>query len=64
MMGSQTSGQDKLFYAFNLEDYIPSNHLLRGIDPYLNLSYLIGHLRNFYSHTAAHQLIVSSWCAY
>jgi len=31
MMGHQTGGQDQLFYAFNLEDHIPSNHLLRGV---------------------------------
>ena len=31
MMGSQASAQAQLFYSFNLEDHIPSNHLLRGI---------------------------------
>ncbi len=28
MMGRQ----EKLFYSFNLEDHVPQNHLLRGID--------------------------------
>mgnify|MGYP003733602213 CR=1 FL=1 len=51
MMGQQTGGQDKLFYSFNLEEHIPSNHLLRGIDRYLNLDDLRAHLREFYSHT-------------
>ena len=51
MMGRQTGGQDKLFYSFNLEDHIPSNHLLRGIDQLLDLSELRRHLSEFYSHT-------------
>jgi len=51
MMGRQTGGQDKLFYAFNLEDHIPSNHLLRGINRFLDLSDLRHHLSEFYSHT-------------
>lgn len=51
MMGRQTGGQDKLFYAFNLEDHIPSNHLLRGINRFLDLSDLRRHLSEFYSHT-------------
>jgi len=51
MMGQQTTGQDKLFYAFNLEDHIPATHLLRGINRFLDLSDLRGHLREFYSHT-------------
>lgn len=51
MMGRQTGGQDKLFYAFNLEDHIPSSHLLRGIDQFLDLSELRHHLSEFYSHT-------------
>lgn len=51
MMGRQTGGQDKLFYAFNLEDHIPSDHLLRGINRFLDLSDLRRHLSEFYSHT-------------
>jgi transposase len=51
MMGHQTGGQEQLFYAFNLEDHIPSNHLLRGINRFLDLSDLRGHLSEFYSHT-------------
>ncbi len=30
MMGSQGAGQAPLFYAFNPEDHIPADHLLRG----------------------------------
>jgi transposase len=51
MMGSQTSGQKRLFYSFNLEDHVPSNHLLRGIDRFLDLDSLREHLAPFYSHT-------------
>ena len=32
MMGQLSSGQERLFYSFNLEDHIPANHLLRSID--------------------------------
>src|SRR5215469_11368595 len=51
MMGQQCGGQDRLFYSFNLESHIPSNHLLRGIDRFLDLSGLREHLDPFYSHT-------------
>ena len=33
MMGRQTSDQRQLFYLFNLEERIPSGHLLRRINP-------------------------------
>jgi transposase len=33
MMGRQTSDQNQLFYLFNLEGRIPSDHLLRRINP-------------------------------
>ncbi len=51
MMGHQTGCQDKLFYSFNLEAYVPQRHLLRGIDHFLDLSDLRQHLSEFYSHT-------------
>jgi transposase len=51
MMGQQTGGQEKLFYAFNLEQVVPAKHLLRGIDRCLDLSDLRQHLSDFYSHT-------------
>ena len=38
MMGQLSSGQERLFYSFNLEDHIPANHLLRRIDRCLDLS--------------------------
>jgi len=51
MMGCQTRGQERLFYSFNLEDHVPQNHLLRGIDRFLDLSELRQHLADYYSHT-------------
>lgn len=51
MMGCQTGGQDRLFYSFNLDEHIPQNHLLRGIERCLDLSELRQHLANYYSHT-------------
>ena len=51
MMGFQGNSQERLFYAFNLEDHVPQTHLLRGIDRYLDLSSLRQHLSEFYSHT-------------
>ena len=51
MMGFQTDSQERLFYSFNLEDHVPKNHLLRGINQYLDLGDLRQHLSEFYSHT-------------
>lgn len=49
MMGQLSSGQDRLFYSFNLEGHIPKNHLLRSIDQCLDLSDLRHYLADFYS---------------
>jgi len=51
MMGQHAGGQDRLFYSFNLEDHVPQNHLLRGIDRFLDLSELRKRLADYYSHT-------------
>ena len=37
MMGSNDKPQDELFYAFNLEDVVSQDHLLRDIDRVLDL---------------------------
>jgi transposase len=50
MMGNQ-GGAQQLFYSFSLEDHVPKDHLLRGIDRFLDLSELRGQLTPFYSHT-------------
>lgn len=51
MMGQHRGNQDRLFYSFNLDEHVPSNHLLRGIDRFLDLGDLRQHLTPFYSHT-------------
>ena len=38
MMGQQAGGQDQLFYSFNVEAHVPADHLLRGVDRFLDLS--------------------------
>ncbi|MCO2161307.1 transposase, partial [Pseudomonas aeruginosa] len=49
MMGQLPGGQQRLFYSFNLEDHVPAQHLLRGIDQCLDLSDLRTYLADFYS---------------
>jgi transposase len=51
MMGQQAGNQERLFYSFNLEEHVPADHLLRGIDRFLDLSALRQRLAPFYSHT-------------
>jgi len=51
MMGRQRNDQRQLFYAFDLETVVPTDHLLRGIDAVLDLSDLRSHLAPYYSHT-------------
>ena len=51
MMGRQQAAQAPLFYTFNLDDHVPANHLLRGVDQFLDLSELHQHLAPHYSHT-------------
>jgi hypothetical protein len=36
MMGRQAGGQKKLFYSFNLDDHVPADHQLRGVDQLLD----------------------------
>jgi transposase len=51
MMGRVEKDQGQFFYAFDLEDHIPKDHLLRSIDHFLDLSGLHDHLAPYYSHT-------------
>ena len=51
MMGQRSGVQERLFYAFNLEDHVPQDHLLRAIDRCLDLSNLRSYLAKYYSHT-------------
>ena len=51
MMGRREVAQAPLFYSFNLDAHILANHLLRGIDRFLDLSELHQHLAPHYSNT-------------
>jgi transposase len=53
MMGRQAGDQRQLFYLFNLEDRIPTDHLLRRINPIVTevLADLREKLASFYSDT-------------
>ncbi len=53
MMGEQVGRQDRLFYAFCLEDRVPVDNLLRRIDAVLDLSWLRSALKPCYSHTGS-----------
>ena len=50
-MGEAVGRQDRLFYEFDLEDMVPSDHLLRRIDAVLELGWLRGEMAPYYSHT-------------
>jgi hypothetical protein len=50
-MGEQTRLQERLFYEFRLDDWVPVDHLLRKIDAVLDLSSLRRELASFCSHT-------------
>ena len=49
-VGHNGGDQNRLFYSFNLEDHVPANHLLRGINHFLDLADLRAYLAPFYSH--------------
>lgn len=48
MMGMQIEPA-QLFYEFRLDDHVPADHLLRGIDGFLNLDSVRSELKPFYS---------------
>ena len=50
MMGQLPPSQNALFYDFCLEKFVSQDHLLRQIDPLLDLSDLRAHLAPYYSH--------------
>ncbi len=51
MMGERRMMQEALFYGFNLERHVPSDHLLRKIDRFVDLSEVRAHLEPYYSET-------------
>jgi hypothetical protein len=58
-MGERLVMQESLFYEFRLEDHVPSDHLLRRIDRFVDCSRLRQHLAGYYSATADPLLIPS-----
>jgi transposase len=51
MMGRLECGQGRLFYDVRLDDLVPSDHLVRRLDWVLDLSWLHGEMKPYYSHT-------------
>jgi hypothetical protein len=51
MMGRQEAAPE-LFYDFRLDEHVPADHMLRGIDRFLDLSALRAKLAPFYSSIA------------
>ena len=49
MMGERQVDQGALFYEFSLEQHVPSDHMLRSIDRFVDLSEVRQHLVPFYS---------------
>jgi transposase len=49
MMGERRVMQEALFYGFSLERRVPDNHMLRGIDRFVDLSGIRAHLEPYYS---------------
>ena len=46
--------QESLFYGFSLEYLVPTDHLLRSIDRFVDLSDLREHLRHYYREIGGH----------
>ena len=51
MMEPRQEAQSALFYEFCLEDHVPSDHILRSIDRFIDLSDIRQSLASFYSLT-------------
>lgn len=49
MMGPRQVAQGALFYEFSIEDYVPKDHPLRGIDRFVDLSDVRPFLAPYYS---------------
>jgi transposase len=49
MMGEQTGAQEALFYGFSIEGHVPSDHMLRSIDRFVDLGDIRERLKPFYS---------------
>lgn len=51
MMGPRQIAQAALFYEFSIEEYVPLDHLLRGIDRFVDLSDVRVLLAPYYSES-------------
>lgn len=51
MMGERQVTQRALFYEFSLESHVPTGHMLRSIDRFVDLGDMRRHLAPFYSST-------------
>ena len=51
MMGRLEGRAEKLLYELSLEGAVPSDHLLRKIDRFLDFADLRAHPKPYYSHT-------------
>ena len=51
MLGPRQVAQGALFYEFSIEDHVPSDHLLRAMDRFVDLGDMRRHLAPFYSST-------------
>jgi transposase len=51
MMGRREGRQGQFFYSFNLDQVVPSDHLVRQIDGVLDLAWVHRELAPYYSHT-------------
>jgi transposase len=49
MVGERRLMQEALFYGFSLERHVPSSHMLRKIDRFVDLSRIRAHLEPYYS---------------
>src|SRR5580698_1683293 len=49
MMGERAVLQEPLFFGFSLERHVPTDHMLRSIDRFVDLDGVRAHLRPFYS---------------
>lgn len=50
-MGRREDGQGQFFYAFDLDEVVPPDHLVRQINGALDLSWVHKELAPYYSHT-------------
>ncbi|KDM68751.1 hypothetical protein ACIDI_1c00080 [Acidiphilium sp. JA12-A1] len=54
MMGSRQETQGALFYEFSIEAHVPPDHMLRSVDPFVDLAGIRQHLAPFYSPPDGH----------